>query len=154
MPQNTFVTFGNVDIPDLLRALVPPHVRFLDGEAVRLGSMTFGFVGGGVKTPLGVPGEVADAEYDAKFERVGPVDVICTHVPPRIPWYVYDIVAKRFEPGSVGLISYIQEHHPAYALFGHVHQPLVSTGNIGSTVLVNVGHFQAHGAGYTIDVAE
>lgn len=154
LPPNTYVTYGNVDIPDLIRSLVPPHVRFVDGESVRLGSMTFGFVGGGVRTPLGVPGEVPDDEYDAKLAAVGPVDVICTHMPPRIPWFVYDVVAKKFEPGSVGLIAYIQEHRPAYALFGHVHQPLVSSGNIGSTVLVNVGHFQAHGRGYTIDVAD
>jgi Icc-related predicted phosphoesterase len=154
LPENTFVTFGNVDIPDLLRALVPPHVRFVDGEQVRLGSMTFGFVGGGVRTPLGVPGEVPDEEYDEKFRRVGPADVICTHMPPRIPWYVYDVVARKFEPGSVALIAYVQEHQPAYALFGHVHQPLVASGNIGSTVLVNVGHFQAHGTGYTIEVPD
>src|SRR5438067_2235830 len=83
MPRPAYVTFGNVDIPDMLRALVPDGVRFVDGEAVRLGSAwTFGFVGGGVRTPLGIPGEVPEDEYDAKLERVGPVDVICTHVPP------------------------------------------------------------------------
>jgi len=82
------------------------------------------------------------------------VDVICTHMPPRIPWYVYDTVARKFEPGSVGLIAYIQEHRPRFALFGHVHQPLVGQGNIGTTVMVNVGHFQAHGSGFTLDVPE
>lgn len=154
MPPNSFVTFGNVDIPDLLRSLVPEGVRFVDAETVRLGSMTFGFVGGGVRTPLGIPGEVPDEEYDAKFERIGRVDVICTHMPPRIPWYVYDVVARKFEPGSTALIAYIQEHQPTYALFGHVHQPLVGSGNIGDTVLVNVGHFQAHGRGYTLEVPD
>jgi Icc-related predicted phosphoesterase len=154
LPPNTFVTFGNVDIPDLLRSLVPEGVRFVDGEVVRLGSMVFGFVGGGVRTPLAIPGEVPDDEYDAKFERIGPVDVVCTHMPPRIPWYVYDVVAKKFEPGSTGLIAYIQEHQPSYALFGHVHQPLVASGNIGGTVLVNVGHFQANGRGYTMEVPD
>ena len=151
LPDHAYVTFGNVDIPDLLRSLLPEHVRFLDGEAVELGGTTFGFVGGGVRTPLGVPGEVPDAEYDAKFARVGRVDVICTHMPPRIPWYTYDVVAKKFEPGSVGLIAYVQDHQPRYALFGHVHQPLVGRGNIGMTELVNVGHFQAAGRGFTIE---
>jgi hypothetical protein len=33
----------------------------------------------------------------------------------------------------------------------HIHQPLVSGGTIGSSILVNVGHFQAYGTGYTID---
>ena len=150
----TYVTFGNVDIPDMLRTMLPEGVRFVDGEAVALGSWSFGFVGGGVSTPLAIPGEVPEDEYDAKFERIGPVDVICTHLPPRIPWYVYDVVGKKFEPGSVGLIAYVQEHQPRFALFGHVHNPLIGSGNIGSTVLVNVGHFQAHGGGYTLDVPD
>ena len=154
LPDHTYVTFGNVDIPDLLRSLVRDGVRFVDGEAVRLGSMTFGFVGGGVSTPLGVPGEVSDEEYDAKFERIGAVDVVCTHMPPRLPWYTYDIVAKKFEPGSIALLAYVQEHQPKYALFGHVHQPLVNRGAVRATELVNVGHFQATGRGFTIEVAE
>jgi Icc-related predicted phosphoesterase len=154
LPENSYVTFGNVDIPDLMRSRLPPHVRFVDGETIRLGQMTFGFVGGGVRTPLGIPGEVSDEEYRSKFDRVGPADVICTHMPPRLPWYTYDTVARKFEPGSVALIEYVQAHQPRYALFGHVHQPLVSTGNIGLTQLVNVGHFQAHGQGFTIEVPD
>jgi Icc-related predicted phosphoesterase len=154
LPAHAYVTFGNVDIPDLLRAVKPDGVTFVDGEAVDLGGMTFGVVGGGVPTPLGIPGEVPEDEYDAKFERVGPVDVVCTHMPPRLPWYTYDVVAKKFEPGSVGLIGYIQRHQPRYALFGHVHQPLVERGNIGLTELVNVGHFQATGRGFTIEVPD
>lgn len=154
LPAHSYVTFGNVDMPDLLRSLLPAHVRFVDGESVAVGSWSFGFVGGGVRTPLAVPGEVSDADYDAKFERVGAVDVICTHMPPRIPWYVYDVVAKKFEPGSVGLIDYVQRHQPRFALFGHVHQPLVNRGSIGLTELVNVGHFQASGRGFSIEVPE
>ena len=75
-------------------------------------------------------------------------------MPPRLPWYVYDVLAKRFEPGSVGLLGYVQRHHPRYSLFGHVHQPLVNRGTIGSTEMVNVGHFQATGRGFTIDVPD
>ena len=154
LPDHAYVTFGNVDIPELLLATLPERVRFVDGEALRIGAMTFGFVGGGVRTPLAIPGEVPDAEYDAKFDRVGPVDVICTHMPPRIPWYTYDVVARKFEPGSVGLIAYVQRHQPAYALFGHVHQPLVNRGNIGRTEMVNVGHFQGTGRGFTLEVPD
>jgi Icc-related predicted phosphoesterase len=154
LPPRTYVTFGNVDVPDLLRATRTDDVTFVDGDSVKLGGWTFGFVGGGVRTPLAIPGEVDEDEYDAKFERVGPADVICTHMPPRIPWYTYDVVARKFEPGSVGLIGYVQRFHPRYALFGHVHQPLVGYGNIGLTHMVNVGHFQANGKGYTIDVPD
>jgi Icc-related predicted phosphoesterase len=152
LPAPAYVTFGNVDLPDLVRSMASGGVRFVDAETVRLGSLVFGFVGGGVRTPLGVPGEVPDQQFDAKFDAIGPVDVVCTHMPPRLPWYVYDVVARKFEPGSVGLIGYIQRHQPRYALFGHVHQPLVNRGTIGRTEMVNVGHFQATGRGFTIDV--
>ena len=154
LPDGSIVTYGNVDVPDLLRALIPERIRFVDGDSLRIGDTTFGFVGGGVQTPLGVPGEVSEDEYEAKFEGAGPVDVICTHMPPRIPWYTYDVVAKKFEPGSVALITYAQRHHPRYALFGHVHQPLVNRGMIHGTEFVNVGHFQGTGKGFTIEVAD
>jgi Icc-related predicted phosphoesterase len=153
LPEGTLVTFGNVDIPDMLRASKPDHVRFVDAESVELDGVTFGFVGGGVRTPLGIPGEVDEAAYDAKFEAVGAVDVICTHMPPRIPWFVYDVIARKFEPGSTGLIAYVQEHQPRYALFGHVHNPMAGRGTIRRTELVNVGHFQAHGQGFVVDTS-
>jgi len=154
LPEHSYITFGNVDIPELLLSVKPDHVRFMDGDSVKLGATTFGFVGGGVRTPLAIPGEVDDPEYDAKFQRVGPVDVICTHMPPRIPWYTYDVVAKKFEPGSVGLIGYVQEHRPRYGLFGHVHNPFLPRGGIGHTEMVNVGHFQASGRGFTMDLPD
>jgi Icc-related predicted phosphoesterase len=152
MPAHAYVTFGNVDVPEILHEVMPPTVRFVDGEVVRIGAWRFGFVGGGVRTPLGIPGEVPG--YEAQFERLGSVDVICTHMPPRLPWYCYDVVARKFEPGSVGLLGFIQDHRPRWALFGHVHQPLVGRGTIGATELVNVGHFQAHGEGFTLDVPD
>lgn len=153
LPEGTLVTFGNVDIPDMLREHLPDGIRFVDAEAVEIDGVTFGFVGGGVRTPLGIPGEVDEATYDAKFEAVGAVDVICTHMPPRIPWFVYDVVARKFEPGSTGLIAYVQEHQPRYALFGHVHNPMAGRGTIRRTELINVGHFQAHGQGFVIETS-
>jgi Icc-related predicted phosphoesterase len=154
LPDHAFVTFGNEDIPELLHGARPERVRFVDSETVRIGAWRFGFVGGGVQTPLGIPGEVPQAVYDAKFEAIGPVDVVCTHMPPRIPWYVYDVLGRKFEPGSTALVDYVRRRQPRYALFGHVHQPLVERGTIGRTELVNVGHFQGTGRGFTIDAVD
>jgi Icc-related predicted phosphoesterase len=156
LPDGALVTFGNADVPDLLTAAVPDGIRFVDGEAVSIGAWTFGFVGGGVRSAasLGVPGEVTEEEHDAKFERIGAVDVVCTHVPPRLPGYTYDVVARRFEPGSVGLIGYVMRRRPKYSLFGHVHNPMMPRGAIGETDMVNVGHFQAYGRGFTFDVPD
>ncbi len=145
LPDGSIVTYGNVDIPDLVRSFVRPGVRFVDGEVVDLDGERFGIVGGGLRTPLGIPGEVDEDEYDRKLRALGPVDVICTHQPPRIPWLVYDVLGKRFEPGSTGLVGYITEHRPRWSYFGHVHQPLVDRMTIGPTRLVNVGHFRGTG---------
>jgi Icc-related predicted phosphoesterase len=156
LPDGALVTFGNADVPDLLSAAMPERVRFVDGEAVSIGSWMFGFVGGGVRsaTSLGVPGEVTEEEHAAKLDRIGAVDVVCTHIPPRLPGYTYDVVARRFEPGSVGLIRYVLRRRPKYALFGHVHNPMLPRGAIGETDMVNVGHFQAYGRGFTFDVPD
>lgn len=149
LPENTFLTYGNVDLPDLLRSFLRPGIRLLDAEVVELDGERFGFIGGGMRTPLNTPGEVDEPEYDGKLERLGPVDVVCTHIPPRIPWYVYDLLGKRFEPGSAGLVAYILEHQPRLSYFGHVHQPLVGRGKIGHTELVNVGYFRGTGEAWT-----
>ena len=153
LPDNSFVTYGNVDIPDMLRAFERPGVRVVDGEVIELGGERVGIVGGGMRTPLHVPGEVEEDEYDRKLEGLGPVDVICTHQPPRIPWLVYDLLGKRFEPGSTGLVAYIQRHKPRRSYFGHVHQPLVDRMSIGPTELVNVGHFRATGKPWVHETA-
>jgi Icc-related predicted phosphoesterase len=154
LPDNSFVTYGNVDIPDLLRSLVRPGVRFVDGEVLDLDGQRFGVVGGGMRTPLGIPGEVDEEEYDRKLSSLGAVDVICTHQPPRIPWLVYDVLGRRFEPGSTGLLAFIQELRPRRSYFGHVHQPLVDRMTIGWTELVNVGHFRGTGRPWVHDTSD
>lgn len=153
LPDNSFVTFGNVDIPDLLRSFERPGVRFVDGEVLEMDGERIGVVGGGMRTPLHTAGEVEEDAYDAKLESLGDVDAVCTHQPPRIPWLVYDVLGKRFEPGSTGLIGYIQRHAPRRSYFGHVHQPLVNRMTIGRTELINVGHFRATGRPWVHDTA-
>ena len=153
MPAGTVLTFGNVDIPGVLRELLPSHVRLVDGETFELAGLRWGIVGGGMPSPLGIPGEVPEDVFDAKLGSLGEVDIVGTHIPPRIPWFCYDTVAAKFEPGSAGLVGHIVERQPRYCLFGHVHQPLASRGHIGRTELVNVGHFQAHGRGWTYESA-
>ncbi|HVM11173.1 MAG TPA: metallophosphoesterase [Actinomycetota bacterium] len=147
-PEPTYVTYGNVDLPEVLRSFARPGVEIVDGGAFELGGERFGMVGGGLITPMNVPGEVPEDEYDAKLEGLGPVDVVCTHIPPRIPWYVYDVLGHRFEPGSEGLIRYIRRHGPRRAYFGHVHQPLTPRGHLWETELINVGHFRGSGRAF------
>lgn len=149
-PSPTYATYGNVDIPRLWPEYARPGTTVLDGQRVEIGGRVFGFVGGGLTSPMRTPYEISDEEYAAKIEAVGEVDVLCTHIPPEVPELCYDTVARRFERGSAALLHAIRTTRPRYSLFGHVHQPLARRVRIGGTECVNVGHFNATGTPYVL----
>ncbi|MFD0421802.1 metallophosphoesterase family protein [Streptomyces parvus] len=149
-PTPTYATYGNVDVPRLWPEYARPGTTVLDGQRVEIGGRVFGFVGGGLKTPMNTPYEISDEEYAAKVEALGPVDVLCSHIPPEVPELTYDTVARRFERGSTALLEAIRATRPRYALFGHVHQPLVRRMRIGTTECVNVGHFASTGTPWAL----
>ncbi len=151
MPVPAYLTYGNVDMPQLWGDYVRPGHQVLDGTTVEIGGRTFGFVGGGLRTPYRTPYEIDDEEYARKVEAVGEVDVLCCHIPPAIPELVYDVVARRFERGSEATLEAIRRTQPRYALFGHVHQPLASRTRIGRTECVNVGHFRGRGTPFALE---
>ncbi|MFI0899484.1 metallophosphoesterase [Streptomyces sp. NPDC020983] len=140
-PTPTYATYGNVDIPGLWAEYAGPGTTVLDGATVELGGLVFGFVGGGLRTPMRTPYEIGEEEYAAKVAALGKVDVLCSHIPPALPELCYDTVARRFERGSEALLDAVRSVQPKYALFGHVHQPLLARTRIGRTECVNVGHF-------------
>jgi Icc-related predicted phosphoesterase len=142
LPDVVYLILGNVDSPHLAGEVERPGVEFVDGKIVDIGGLSVGFAGGGLPTPLGIPGEIAEEEYDAKLEAIGPVDVLCSHVPPDIPELTYDVLARRHERGSAGLLDYIRRTQPRRVYFGHIHQPLVSSMHVGSTHLLNAGYFR------------
>ncbi len=123
----------------------------LDGERAELDGLTFGFVGGGLRSRYRTPYELDDEVYAAKLEEVGAVDVLCTHIPPAVPELLYDTVARRLERGSEALLDVVRRTQPRLALFGHVHQPLARRVRVGRTECVNVGHFAATGAPYALE---
>lgn len=151
LPTPTYLTYGNVDVPHLWADYLRDGLQVLDGEVVEIGGRTFGFVGGGLQTPMHTPFEVPDEEYAEKVARVGKVDVLCCHIPPQWPWLVYDTEARRFERGSTAFLEAIQETQPDLALFGHIHSPLVSSIRIGRTECVNVGHFRGTRTPYALE---
>jgi Icc-related predicted phosphoesterase len=150
-PTPTYATYGNVDMPSLWPEYAEEGTTVLDGERVEIGGRVFGFVGGGLRTPMRTPYEIDDEEYAAKVEAVGEVDVLCSHIPPEVPELVYDTVARRFERGSRALLDAIRRTRPRYALFGHVHQPLARRMRIGATECVNVGHFASTGRPWVME---
>jgi Icc-related predicted phosphoesterase len=140
VPENVVVTFGNVDVPDLIRKYLPSGVRFADGEVIAFDGTQYGFIGGGLPK-VGIPGEVQLDVYAEKVRALGPVDVLCAHVPPAIDDLTYDVIADFNEPGSDALLSYIEEHRPSHMYYGHVHNPKLAETHIGPTRIVNVGSY-------------
>jgi Icc-related predicted phosphoesterase len=149
-PTPTYATYGNVDIPPLWPEYAEPGTTLLDGTTVEIGGRVFGFVGGGLRTPMNTPYEIDDEAYAAKVAALGEIDVLCSHIPPAVPELCYDVVARRFERGSQALLEAIRTVRPQYALFGHVHQPLTPRMRIGATECVNVGHFNATRTPYVL----
>ncbi|MEU7277656.1 metallophosphoesterase [Streptomyces sp. NPDC045431] len=150
-PTPTYATYGNVDMPGLWHEYARPGTTVLDGQRVEIGGRVFGFVGGGLRTPMRTPYEISDEEYAAKVEALGEVDVLCSHIPPELPELTYDTVARRFERGSRALLAAIRRTKPRYALFGHVHQPLARRMRVGATECVNVGHFASTGTPWALE---
>lgn len=142
LPHRTYLILGNVDSPPVAEELLPDNVEMVDGRVIELEGMRIGFVGGGLPTPLNIQGEVPEEEFNAKLEALGPVDIICSHVPPDLPELTFDVIANRHERGSVHLAEYIREHQPQRAFFGHIHQPLCSSTHLGRTHLLNTGYFR------------
>lgn len=151
MPVPAYLTYGNVDMPALWAEHLRPGHQVLDGECVEIGGLTFGFVGGGLRSVYRTPNEIDDDVFAAKVAALGSVDVLCTHIPPDVPELLFDTVANRLERGSAALLDAIHQTRPRHLLFGHVHQPLVDRLTIGRTQCVNVGHFRATGTPYVLE---
>ncbi|SDC48854.1 Predicted phosphoesterase [Actinokineospora iranica] len=158
MTAPTYATPGNVDVPGLWAEFAGDGVRVLDGEVAEVGGLRFGFVGGALLPPGAGPrrGGVfrpylrTAADFDAATAALGPVDVLCSHIPPDVPELTYDVLARRLEIGSAGLLRAIREHAPRWSVFGHVHQPLAARLRVGRTECANVGHFQRTGWPYVL----
>ncbi len=140
---DAYVTYGNVDRPDMLEASLPPSSRYVDADVVDIEGWSVGFVGGGVPK-LGTDGEVTPSVMADKLGRLGPVDVLCSHVPPAIEPLARDVIGGGFK-GSVEILEYIDEFQPAFHFFGDIHQPQALQWRRGVTICRNVGYFRATG---------
>lgn len=146
----TYATPGNVDLPRLWPEFAGDQVQVLDGEVAEIDGLRFGFVGGALLPPGGrlhpgapwTPYLRTEEDFDGAVDGLHDVDVLCSHLPPRVPELLYDVVARRSEPGSAALVRVIERDKPRWSVFGHVHQPLAQRVRLHRTECVNVGHFQ------------
>lgn len=140
-----YVIHGNVDRPGALEKALPEGYRYAHGEALEIDGLLFGFAGGGVSTPIQAEGEVSDEEMAALLDRLGPVDVLCSHVPPAIRPLRYDVITGREERGSEPLLDYVKQAQPRFHFYGDIHQAQAATWRIGRTRCYNAGYFRATG---------
>jgi Icc-related predicted phosphoesterase len=152
MPTPALLTYGNVDVPALWPEFLKAGHQVVDGATLTVDGIRMGFVGGGLASPMRTPYELTEEQYAEKIQALGPVDVLFTHIPPAVPQLTYDIVARRFEIGSLAILEYLKEFEPALHLFGHVHQPLRARARIGKTECMNVGHFHGRELPFVIDL--
>ncbi len=138
-----YVTYGNVDNPEVMRELLPEGVRFVEAGVVNLEGLRVGIVGGGVPT-INSPGEISDAVMSERLATIGPVDILCTHVAPAVAPLSTDVIGGR-QKGSPAVLSYIERHQPGYHYFGDIHQPQAVSWRLGNTLSQNVGYFRATG---------
>lgn len=154
-PQ-TLLTLGNVDEPVVWDSVAPAPLKCQDGTVVELDGVRLGFVAGGaLKRPVpGSPWSYFERSHDVYRTLVnglGPIDVLCTHVPPDLEDLRYDMLSHRKEMFGPGLLELVDRQKPALAVFGHVHNPRARELRRGSTDLVNVGHFKRTNAPFVFD---
>ena len=147
-----YVIHGNVDRPSMLQEILPPRFEYVHGRAVTIEGVRFGFIGGGMQTPLNAVGEISETHIMELIDQLGAVDVLCSHVPPDIEPLRRDVITGRLERASGALRDYIVEYRPMFHLFGDVHQPQASIWRVGRTRCVNVGYFRATGRGFRLDL--
>lgn len=141
-----YVIYGNGDFPDLLQeALRGVEGVELAAGRVEVDGTLFGFVPGAVHSPFRMPAEMEDASYGERLEELGGVEVLCTHIPPRVQEAVFDVVAGRPVEGSEALRLYLHRHRPRVLYHGHVHQPAQKELLVGETRVVNVGYYKRQG---------
>ena len=154
----TWAIPGNVDVPLLWPEFARPGLCLPDGRVEDVGGLRVGFVGGAPLPPGRTPRRggvwqpyvVAAEHFDAGVKALGPVDLLCSHVPPAVPELAYDVVARRAEAASAALLDLVRRDRPRASLFGHVHQPLAMRVRVGRTECVNVGHFKDTGVPYVL----
>ena len=134
---------GNVDSVEIIKETMTDNVNYVDGKVLEYKNLKIGFAGGGVPTPINARGEISEESFSLKLNKLGQVDIICTHAPAYVNELITDVVTNKEEQGWESLKDYILETEPRFSIFGDVHQPQASRWRLGSTECINVGYFRA-----------
>lgn len=145
-----YIIYGNGDIPDLLEASLDRVANaVLARGKVEIEDRVFGFVSGALYSPFMMPAEMDDESFGERLRELGPVDILCTHIPPRLEAAIMDVVAGRPVEGSAHLLEYIEVNRPRILYHGHVHQPAQRELRVGDTRVINVAYYKRQGYVHT-----
>ncbi len=128
---------GNNETEDELRSAT--SARVLHGEAVTVGNLTVGGIGGAIPPLPPMPwGSYDLTEQDAaqKLAAIGAADILMSHSPPK---GVADVLTGRGSIGSVSVREAVERLAPRYLFCGHVHDCWGQGGTIGGTEIRNLG---------------
>jgi len=144
LPDDAYIIYGNDDYPAVMKQILDGRGHIVESGVIELSGRRIGMVSGLPSGPrtIGFPGELSREEYDGRIDSLGPVDVIITHTPPADDELTFDVIPKRNEASSTALLEYILANKPAYAFYGHVHNPKVPRKRIGETEAINLGFFK------------
>lgn len=138
-----YVIHGNVDQPERLIRNLPDSATYIQSGVVDIDGVSIGLVSGGLPS-LGTPGEVGDDEMRNRLAALGPVDILCTHIPPAERVLAGDVIGGH-KKGSQPVLDYVNTHQPSFHYFGDIHQPQAIQWRVGTTLCRNVGYFRATG---------
>jgi len=114
--------------------LNPMHGRHFEVEGWHIAGL-----GHSNPTPFHTPGEYTEAELAARlqpFSTLHPLVLVC-HCPPYRT--ALDRAAPGLHFGSTAVREFIEQHHPAWFLCGHIHEAAGVQTTLGSTHAVNAG---------------
>lgn len=111
----------------------------LHGRHFEAGGWHVAGLGHSSPTPFNTPGEYTEEEFAAHlqpFSTLNPLVLVC-HCPPHRT--ALDRAAPGLHFGSTAVREFIEQHHPAWFLCGHIHEAAGVQTTLGSTHAVNVG---------------
>ncbi len=126
---------GNMDSPELLKLEEMEGCENLHGRVISR-EFRFGGLGGGNLSPFNTPIELSEEEIVAILSRLGDVDVLVSHPPPK--GTKLDVIRTGAHVGSDGVRRYLEERQPILCVCGHIHES-PGIDHLGKTVLVNPG---------------
>ncbi len=127
---------SEADIARLCRAY---GLNEFHGRTFEAGGYTIAGLGYSNPTPFNTPGEYTETEMArrlAAFAGLNPLVLIC-HCPPK--GTPIDRVREGVHIGSTAVREFLEKHHPAHFVCGHVHEAEGVVCSVGLTRAANAG---------------